>query len=318
MIELNEDVLIDLLHTNAGKEALEWARIISNHNLDAVCRYPQVVVEKIISAQKYYVGTPDGKFITLDDFDEATRNAPKAYITINTLLGNDTAERMRFNEGKKHTPGLITAKGIQKIIDMVVLLFAASYDYDGKEINYTTARTCRQTEISAGHGVMDVFWSTTKATADEIFAMGYGDKNYLAVCTFKFDDDAVVLDMSRFGKDYLKPEEKEVLILPGNEYDAECIGKSDKFIGKDGKPALVYEVVVHGPDELSEYLDEDYEKCDEILFDEEMISRVRAFYEALNNNIGGEYPEEPAGYRRWKKAFKQCVYGNLGWIHNWF
>ena len=39
------------------------------------------------------------------------------------------------------------------------------------------------------------------------------------------------------------------------------------------------------------------------------------FYEALNTNIGGKYPEEPKEYRYWKNAFKQYVYSELNKIY---
>ncbi len=51
--------------------------------------------------------------------------------------------------------------------------------------------------------------------------------------------------MSKIKKDILidlKPEEKEVLLLTGNKYHAKCLGYSNQFHGKDGQPALMYDV----------------------------------------------------------------------------
>ena len=51
--------------------------------------------------------------------------------------------------------------------------------------------------------------------------------------------------MEKLGKNYLVPEEREVLILPGNRLSSEQIGKDSKHEGKDGKDAIVYNIDVH-------------------------------------------------------------------------
>lgn len=312
MSKIKKSVLIDLLHTNAGEESLR--KSISRANIEGFAR---TLSDDIISAQRYYVGNPDGMFITPKDFDEQTVKAGKAYETINTLMGNDKAEFMRFSEGKKQTPGLISAIGLQKIADMLVLLFA--FANDGEEITYDTVRACRQTEIAetneGEYDFIDALQSSTKATVEEIVALGYGNKNKLAICKFHFHPGAVVLDMVRFGKNYLKPEEKEVLLLTGNKYQAKCIGYSDKFYGKDGEPALMYDVDVYAPDKFCQNVSASEEKLKEIVFDNSMITKVNAFFKALNNNIGKEYPTEPEGYRMWKAAFKMFVYNELDKIY---
>lgn len=313
MGKINKEVLIDLLHTNAGKESLR--ETISRANIASFARK---VSSEIISAQKYYVGNPDGKFITIKDFDEETVKAKKAYVTINTLMGNDEAEFMRFGEEKKQTPGLISSVGLQRIVDMLVLLFV--FANDGEKIEYDTVKACRQTEISetaeGEYVFITALQSSTKATIEEILALGYGNKNKLAICKFHFHEGAVVLDMVRFGKDYLKPEEKEVLLLTGNKYQAKCLGYSDKFFGKDGQRALMYDVDVYAPDGFYLKVDFDEEELKDKVFNIDMIAKVKDFYEALNANIGGEYPKEPDGYREWKEAFKMYVYSQLDKIYN--
>lgn len=312
MSKMKKDVLINLLHTNAGEESLR--KSVSHANIAAFAR---TLSDDIISAQRYYVGNPDGKFITLKDFDAQTVKAGKAYETINTLMGNDQAEFMRFSEGKKQTPGLISAIGLQRITDMLVLLFA--FANNGEEITYDTVRACRQTEIAetpeGQFDFIDALQSSTKATVEEIVALGYGNKNKLAICKFHFHPGSVVLDMIRFENDYLKPEEKEVLILTGNKYQAKCLGYSDKFRGKDGQPALMYDVDVYEPDDFYWYVEASEEELKQIVFDNNMIAKVNAFFEALNNNIGKEYPTEPNGYREWKSAFKMYVYNELNKIY---
>jgi hypothetical protein len=312
MSKIKGKVLADLLSTHAGNKALR-----DSVGEKVIRTFAKKVSEDIISAQKYYVGNPDGKFITLKDFDDATVNAGKAYETINTLMGNDNAELMRFDEGKKQTPGLISAVGLNRIADMLVLLFV--FANDGEEITYDTVRACRQTEISetkdGEYDFIDALQSSTKATVQEIVDLGYGNKNKLAICKFHFHKGAVVLDMIRFGKDYLKPEEKEVLLLTGNKYKAKCLGYSDEFFGKDGKPALMYDVDVYEPDDFKTHIDVPLDEVKKFLFDPKMIEQVRDFYEKLNSNIGGEYPEEPESYREWKNAFKMYVYSQLDEVY---
>lgn len=200
---------------------------------------------------------------------------------------------------------------------MLVLLFA--FANNGEVITYNTVRACRQTEISetneGTYDFIDALQSSTKSTIEEIIALGYGNKNKLAICKFHFNKGAVVLDMARFGENYLKPEEKEVLILTGNKYKAKCLGYSDKFLGKDGQPALMYEVEVFAPDEFSWKVYEPTEKLKQIVFNKDIITKVKNFYEALNTNIGDKYPEEPKEYRDWKNAFKQYVYSELNKIY---
>ncbi len=312
MSKIKKDVLINLLHTNAGEESLR--RSISRANIESFVR---TLSDDIVSSQRYYVGNPDGKFIISNDFEESIVNAKKAYITINTLMGNDKAEFMRFSEGKHQTPDLISAIGLQKITDMLVLLFA--FANDGEKISYDTVRACRQTEIAetkeGQYDFIDALQSSTKATIEEIVALGYCNKNKLALCKFHFHPGAVVLDMERFGKYYLKPEEKEVLILTGNKYQAKSLGYSDKFYGKDGQPALMYDVDVYAPDDFHKYVHASEEELKEIVFDKDMISKVNSFFKALNDNIGEDYPTEPARYREWKAAFKMYVYNELGKIY---
>jgi len=302
----------DFLHTNVREDSLRESVTRAN-----TMGFARTLSDDIISAQRYYVGNPDGKFITPEDFDEQTVNAKKAYETINTLMGNDTAEFMRFSEGKKQTPGLISAVGLQKITDMLVLLF--DFANDGKEITYDTVRACRQTEIAetkeGQYDFIGALQSSTKATIEEIISLGYGNKNKLAICKFHFHPGAVVLDMARFGRYYLKPEEKEVLILTGNKYQAKCRGYSDKFHGKDGQPALMYDVDVYAPDQFRLNVHASKKELMDFVFDKDMISKVNNFFNALNDNIGKDYPLEPKGYREWKVAFKMYVYNALDKIY---
>lgn len=114
MNKMNKEILVDLLHTHVGECA--GRKTISKVFFDF---YTQEILNNIISAQAYYSGNPDGKFISPEydyEFDEETRYARNAYETIDTLMGNNNAEFMRFCEGKKLVPGLITERGLKKLL----------------------------------------------------------------------------------------------------------------------------------------------------------------------------------------------------------
>ena len=89
MGKLSKQHLQKILQTSAGENALrEAARVVS---------------DEIISAAKYYMGVPDGKYFEKGEFDESVVKAKKAYVTLNTLMGGETAEMDRFKEGKKRS-----------------------------------------------------------------------------------------------------------------------------------------------------------------------------------------------------------------------
>lgn len=262
---------------------------------------------KIISAAKYYQGKPDGKYFTSKDFPDEVVQAPKAYITINTLMEGDTSEEERFREGKKHIPGIITPKGIEKIIELHKDLFWFGLNNPAEWIE--TTRACKRTsEVSSG--VVSSLMSTTKNTINEIYGLGYGDKTGLAICNYRFHKGAVIFDMEKLGEDYLVPEEREILILPGNQLVSTKIGEDSTHKGIDGKNGIVYEIDVYAPQ--LEDVTEIEASLKETVYDNDMIEQVRNFYEQLNQNIGTtNYPVEPKGYRDWKKAFQNLVFLNL-------
>lgn len=95
-----------------------------------------------------------------------------------------------------------------------------------------------------------------------------------------------MFDMEKLGKNYLVPEEREVLILPGNRLSSEQIGKDSKHEGKDGKDAIVYNIDVYPP-KLDKVKDNEKD-LKSFVFNEDIIEKVRNFYEQLNQNIKQE------------------------------
>ncbi|MCI9178386.1 MAG: hypothetical protein HFJ28_07635 [Clostridia bacterium] len=293
MSKFGKEHLLKVLQTKAGEEGLRAAS--------------QVISQQIISAAKYYMGAPDGQYFTKKDFPDEVVNAKKAYITLNTILGGETAEMDRFQEGKKQVPELFTPLGVEKMITLFMHLYCFASGADDTA-GYETVRACRQTEVSEGESIVGPLTSTTKLSVDEIMQLGYGNKNNLAICKYQFHEGAVAFDMEKLGKDYMKPEEREVLLLPGSSLIAFCIGHDDRYLGKDGKPALLYQVSVYPPDFSSIYT-ENPEELREVVYNEENIREVRAFYEALNGQ--GEFPIEPDCYRDWKDRFQKLVFTEL-------
>lgn len=289
MSKLSKQHLVKFLQTGAGENALREAS--------------KVVSKEIISAAKYYMGVPDGKYFEASQFEENAVKAKKAYVTLNTIMGGETAEKDRFNEGKKQTPELLTPYGVKKMLNLFTHLFCFASG-DNSNITYETVRACRQSEISEGESIVGPLTSTTKLTVEEIMNLGYGNKNALAICRYKFHDGAAIFDMEKLGKDYLKPEEREVLLLMGNKLVAHCLGYDDRYIGKDGQPALMYEIDVYSPEfKITEERQEDLEK---VVYNSKYIAEIRTFYEALN--AGGEYPSVPDCYKEWKESFKKMVF----------
>lgn len=289
MVKLDNPYLEKFLQTSAGE--------------DVSRKIEKIVSQEIISAAKYYMGVPDGKYFEEKDFEESVVKAKKAYITLNTIMGGETAEMDRFNEGKKQTPELLTPLGVKKMIHLFTYLY---YFGSGSNtaINYETVRACRQSEISEGESIVGPLTSTTKLSIDEIMELGYGNKNGLAICHYKFHDGVSIFDMEELGKEYLKPEEREVLLLMGNKLLAHCCGYNDNYLGKDGQPALIYEVDVYPPD-FTDITDRQ-EILEDIVYNEESIREIREFYKALN--VEGDFPKVPECYQEWKESFKKLVF----------
>lgn len=281
----NSANILKFLQTSTGKEIL------------------RKVDENVISAAQYYMGIPNGNFFEARDFEESVVNSKKAYITLNTLMGVDSSEMDRFTEGKKQTPGLLTPIGVKKMISLYTYLFYFATKRD-KEIGFETVRACRQSEISEGKSMVRALTSTTKLSVDEIMNLGYGNKNGLAICKYKFHRGAVVFDMEDLGDEYLKQEEREVLILMGNNLVSHCCGYDYHYTGKDGQPAMIYEIDVYPPTITSENIN--IEEIEAIVYNKNIISEVKMFYEELN--VSKDFPIVPNCYHVWKENFQKLVF----------
>lgn len=289
MSKLSKEHLQKFLQTSAGENGLRKAG--------------EVVTEEIISAAKYYIGVPDGKYFSEGEFEESVAKAKKAYITLNTIMGGETAEMDRFSEGKKQIPELFTTSGIEKMLHLFTHLYCLGSGND-EVPQFETVRACRQSEISEGESVVEALTSTTKLSIDEIMQLGYGNKNGLAICRYQFHKGCRICDMEELGKHYPKPEEREVLLLMGNKLVARCLGEDSKYLGKDGNPALIYEVDVYPPDFTTVVGEE--EALKKVIYEESSIKEIKSFYTALNE--GGDFPEVPECYKEWKEAFKKLVF----------
>ena len=291
MSKMSKEHLVNFLQTTAGETAMREAS--------------KLVSEEIISAAKYYMGVPDGNYFEAAYIEEEAVKAKKAYVTLNTIMGGDTAEMDRFNEGKKQTPELLTPYGVKKMVTLFTHLFC--FASGNKEaVKYETVRACRQTEVSEGESVVGPLTSTTKLSVDEIMKLGYGNKNGLAICRYKFHDGVAIFDMEELGKNYLKPEEREVLLLMGNKLIARCSGYDDRYLGKDGQPALMYDIDVYPPKIVTSGNQTELEK---VVYNPDTIKEVKGFYKELN--AGGDFPEIPACYPEWKEAFKKLVFEEI-------
>ena len=188
----------------------------------------------------------------------------------------------------------------------MVSLFTHLFYFASKgisNIGYETVRACRQSEVSEGESVVGPLTSTTKLSVDEIMKLGYGNKNGLAICRYKFHNGVVIFDMETLKGEYLKPEEREVLLLTGNKLVAHCYGYDKHYLGKDGQPALMYNVEVFPPEFKNST--ENQGKLEKIVYDARYIAEIRKFYEALNEDT--HFPNVPECYEVWKRSFKELT-----------
>lgn len=288
---MSKQHFIKFLLTGAGEKAFEAAA--------------RSLVRDTLHAALYYVGVPDGNFFEAKDFPENVVHAKKAYVTLNTIMGGDTSEMDRFKEGKKQTPGLLTPLGVKKMVDLYTVLFCTAIS-TYKPITFETVRACRQTEVSEGISFVGPLTSTTKLSVEEIMALGYGNKNGLAICRYRFHEGAIVFDMENFLEEYYpKPDEREVLLLMGNKLVAHCTGYDDRYLGKDGQPALMYDIDVYPPEFT--ITNTNQEELENIVYNPDSISEIQQFFTALNDFENG-FPAVPECYPQWKTAFKDLVY----------
>ena len=171
MNKITEQSILKFFQTSVGKE---FFREIT-----------EALYSDVVSAAKYYIGVPDGRFFNFREFDKSVVTAKNAYVTLNTIMGTDSAEMDRFIEEKKQTPKLFTPLGVNKMISLFIHLFLFASNRSSK-IDFETVRACRQSEISEGESIVTSLTSTTKLSIDEIMKLGYGNKNKLAICHYKF------------------------------------------------------------------------------------------------------------------------------------
>ena len=291
---MSKQDFVKFLLTDAGEKAFEAAA--------------QNLLSDTLHAALYYIGAPTGKFFEAEFFPGSVTMAKKAYVTLNTIMGGPTSEHDRFTEGKKQTPGLLTPMGVKKMVDLYTVLFCTAIS-TYTPITFETVRACRQTEVSEGTSFVGPLTSTTKLSVEEIMALGYGDKNGLAICRYKFHNGAIVFDMEEFLEHfYPKPDEREVLLLTGNKLVAHCSGYDDRYLGKDGQPALMYDIDVYPPEFT--ITNTTPEELKNIVYDPDSISEIQQFFTALNDFDKG-FPPVPECYPQWKAAFKVLVYSEL-------
>ena len=259
---------------------------------------------EIFSAIQFYEGDTNNSFLPENMYTEETRKAPKAYVTLNTLLDTDAAEEQRFREGKRQIPELITVDGVKKILD----LYGGFYDICLKnpiDINIKICAMKRCSELESPF--VRTLTSTTKLSPDEIYSQGYGNKIGLALCHYKLHKGALAFDFEKLGDFYLKKKEREILLMPGNKWEIKKKGVDENYKGADEKPATIYEIDVYPPD-FDMILEKNVISSKEIIYDPKILKMVENTYKEVNKNIGGTFPKIPPEYWEWKHAFQQKVY----------
>lgn len=263
---------------------------------------------KAFSAFKFYEGDTDNDFLPSNLFDEKTRKESKAYITINTLMQDNSTEEKIFKEGKKLLPELITPEGVKKLLE----LYKTIYCFSNVIQDDTDQKLCAFKRCSELNGsCLNSFTSVTKLSPEEIYKQGYGNKVDLAVCYYRLQKGARIFDFEQLGDLYKKKKEREVLLMIGNEIKVKPLGIDQNYLGNDNKPAKVYEICVSAPkfDKLvveSSIFQE--QKIKNFIFNKTYLEIVRNVYKTINENIGDTFPSIPKEYWKWKYYFQQTVY----------
>lgn len=265
------------------------------------------LLERILPAVQFYEGDTNNSFLPEELFDEKTRKAPKADVTLNMLLDDDTAEKQRFLEGKLQTPGLITPEGVKKMLEIYEGFYQFCLqnpiDYN---VNLCAMKRCSELDSPFIRSLT----STTKHSPGKIYKQGYGDKVGLALCYYKLHKGALAFDYEKLGELYAKKQEREVLLMPGNKWNIRHIGQDKKYCGRDGNPAEVFEIDVCAPD-FSKIIKNESNGGEDIVFDSQRLDLVRNILQEMNNNIGGDFKNLPDEYWEWKHAFQQKAYSLL-------
>lgn len=278
------------------------------------------------SAFQFYEGDTNNNFLPSSLFDESTRKASKAYITINTVMQNNSTEEKIFKEGKKMLPELITPGGVEKLLELYKTIYSSSYEISTENVQkmYAFKRCSEMTEQC-----IKSLTSVTKLSPKEIYKQGYGNKVDLALCCYSLHKGALIFDFEKLGDLYKKKQEREVLLMIGNKTKVQSLGEDKNFLGIDGKPAKIFNIDVFGPNfdgliktntinesiQLNENMKSFHKdikpKSYDSIFDENRLKIVRDLYYDINTNIGGIFPKIPQEYWEWKYDFQQIVYRML-------
>lgn len=260
------------------------------------------------SALKFYEGDINNNYLPSNLFDEKTRKSSKAYITINTLMQDNSTEEKIFNEGKKLLPELITPEGIKKLLELYKNIYKSSYRIS-LDSNQIICAFKRNSEMNGS--CIKSFTSATKLSPEEIYQQGYGDKEDLSLCYYKLKKGAKIFDFEQLGDLYKKKHEREILLMIGNEIIVKPLGIDNRFLGNDGKPAKVYEIDVFGPN-FDKLIDENsnnqIQKIKDYIFNENNLEIVKNVFKSINENIDGKFPNISKKYWKWKYFFQQIVF----------
>lgn len=244
-------------------------------------------------ALRYYVGDKS-----------AYSNVPedeKAYNTLNVLFfdGLDS-ERARAREGKKLN-GKFLRRDSQTLSLCAALLSALNYGGMGKDDWETVYRVTRRVDVEQmrNKGMTVSFTSTSKGG----FLNEYTDKDQLILLEIHIAPHAPRADMKELLEDYVKPDEKEVLLAPWLPVELEEVpltAEEAVIRDRNGDPPKAKYIVTTG-NAIRHFSDDSAITAD--LTDTAAGWRV---FEAL---MSGEEPgaADVKAYTDWKQDFQKAV-----------
>ena len=244
-------------------------------------------------ALRYYVG--DKKAYSNVPEDE------KAYNTLNVLFfdGLDS-ERARAREGKKLN-GIFLRRDSQTLSLCAALFSALNYGGMGKDDWETVYRVTRHVDVEQmrNKGMTVSFTSTSKVG----FLKEYTDKDQLILLEIHIAPHAPRADMKELLEDYVKPDEKEVLLPPWLPVELEEVplnAEEAAIRDRSGDPPKAKYIVTTG-NAIRHFSDDSAITAD--LTDTAAGWRV---FEAL---MSGEEPgaADVKDYTDWKQDFQKAV-----------
>lgn len=244
-----------------------------------------------LHALRFYTGD-----VRNEDLSDPIYSDAKAYVTLNSLLfETDATEQARSSEGRYLNPAFLNE--LDKTLHIMKELLAIMKPAEKEQTVYRVERLADY-ECFRKEGKFTSFISCSDAG----FLKDYEDKFDLVLMEVHIHKGVHCIRVEEVLNDYLKSEEKEVLISPYAKIELKenALKREYRTIhdGRNLPPAV--SVVADVFPEITERIEAVYPSCQD-------IARSIHFYECLNQHISANEDDKEA-YFRVKKYIRLCMY----------